>query len=209
MPDRQNPAPAQPTDGLSIASELISARSERGFTQAQLADLSGVSRSAIKAYETGRNMPGSRELRALCVALQCTPNRLLFGTETPAFGTDDVSEFEALLRADPEEAQFARVRLAMLCTLMTGDEYRSVLQLVQSLALARHGIERVKEVVAQADFQTSMIRSMMEEGVVAAKAGKPVDPDAVARGAIKRMQREGHIDPGRAPPDDSPSPVQK
>ncbi|HSV70292.1 MAG TPA: XRE family transcriptional regulator [Methylibium sp.] len=204
MPDRQNPAPTDPTEGLSIASELISARNERGFTQAQLAELSGVSRSAIKAYETGRNMPGSRELRALCVALQCTPNRLLFGTEAPTFGSDDAAKFEALLRSDPEEAQLARARLAGLSSLLTGDEYRSVLHLVHSLAVARHGVDRVKDVIASADFVAAMFGSMLEQGAVAERTGAPVDPQAVVQGAAKRMQREGH---GSA--DDDPPSVQK
>ena len=70
---------------LSIANELINARTALGFTQVQLAEVSGVSRSAIKGYESGRNMPGSRELRALCVALAVTPNQLLFGVEEVTF----------------------------------------------------------------------------------------------------------------------------
>src|SRR4051812_31321179 len=90
-------APAQ--DAMSIASELIRARDERGITQAHLAELSGVSRSAIKGYESGRNMPGARELKALCQALAVSPNRLLFGAEDVTFGQerDDPAKLDRLL----------------------------------------------------------------------------------------------------------------
>src|SRR5690606_4832477 len=67
----------------AFASELIKARTELGLTQSKLAEQSGLSVSAIKAYESGRNLPGARELRELCQALQVSPNKLLFGTEAP------------------------------------------------------------------------------------------------------------------------------
>ncbi|WP_421880803.1 helix-turn-helix transcriptional regulator [Methylibium sp.] len=180
------------TESLSIANELISARTERGISQAQLAELSGVSRSAIKAYETGRNMPGSRELRAICVALKTTPNRLLFGTEAPDFHEGPAGKIEALLRSDPEESAAQRARLAMLATLLTHDEYRSVLQLVQSLALARHGAERVEKAILNADLQAGIARQFLEQSAAAAKAGQPVDPEAFAKGLEEHMKRQGH-----------------
>lgn len=185
-------SPDQPNENLSIANELIKARTERGFSQAQLAESSGISRSAIKAYETGRNMPGSRELRALCIALKATPNKLLFGTEAPAFEDSDAAAVEAMLRSDPEETMVRRVRLALLAALITGDEYRSILQLVQSLAVARHGAERVKQTILAADFMAGISRSMLEHSTEAIRTGQPVDPASVVGKAEQFMLRQGH-----------------
>lgn len=142
----QDTTPQDPgTENMSIASELIAARTAQGMTQGVLADVSGVSRSAIKAYESGRNMPGSRELKALCATLKVTPNKLLFGTEDLTFsgpkGTS-AERMEELLRAHPEEPRILRAKLAALAPLLTHDETQSLLVLVRGLVLARHGKDK-------------------------------------------------------------------
>jgi transcriptional regulator with XRE-family HTH domain len=135
--------------GAAMASALVKARNERGFTQAQLADLSGVSRSAIKGYETGRTMPGARELKALCATLQVSPTVLLYGSEQ-AFanrlsgeqGTETV-EFQLQLR----------YQLQGMAKLLADDEVASLLKLARAIVVARLGVQAADEqmrIVAEA-----------------------------------------------------------
>ena len=184
--------PSAPQDSPSIANELISARTERGFSQAHLAEISGVSRSAIKAYESGRNMPGSRELRALCLALKVTPNRLLFGTEAPTFEEGGAARLEAFIRTDPEGRVVLRMRLAFLAELLTGDEAAALHLLVQSIATARHGPEKVRQALFGADMLAGMGRVAMNKSVESAKEGVGVDPQAFAADLEAFMTRQGH-----------------
>jgi transcriptional regulator with XRE-family HTH domain len=129
-------APEEPADG--IASALIKARNELGLTQAQLSELSGISRSAIKAYETGRNMPGSRELKALCRVLKVSPTVLLYGSE---------DSFTAQLGSDAPAEEYdhtrARWQLLALARMLAADEVAALLKLMRSIAVARHGVEKV------------------------------------------------------------------
>lgn len=175
-----------------MASELINARTERGFSQAHLAEVSGVSRSAIKGYESGRNMPGARELRALCQALHVTPNRLLFGTEAPSFAGDDASRVEAMLRSDPEDKAVPRARLAAIGDLLTSEETSSLLLLAQAIATARHGAERVRQTLLGADFMAGIARTMMESTAEAARTGSKIDPEGSAQKLDAFLRRQGN-----------------
>lgn len=190
-------APAGPD--LSVASELIRARAERGFSQAQLSDLSGISRSTVKAYETGRNMPGSRELRALCVALNVTPNRLLFGNEAPVLAPSESAKIDAALRSDPEEKAASRMRLAMVATMLAEDEFQAVQLLTRSLAVARHGAERVEQALLASDFMTGTSRAMLALSAKASVDGKKVDPAAFVSELEQSLQRLGNRPKGVPP----------
>ena len=173
---------------MSLASELIKARTDRGFSQAHLAEASGISRSAIKAYEAGRNMPGSRELKALCSVLHVTPNQLLFGTEAPTFGESGPTVADALLKADPEWKMLARTRLSALADLLTADECAALLQLSQGIATARHGAEKVRQAFLSADFMAGYTRIVLES----AKAGERPNPDSLAKELDAFLERQGH-----------------
>lgn len=165
------------------------------MTQAQLSELSGISRSAIKGYETGRNMPGSRELKELCRVLKVTPTVLLFGSEHP-FESDVVSAKEVaglrLLLSDPEDAKKARARLTMLSDLLSTDEVSSLLNLVQALALARHGLEVVEQRILGADALAGMGVGLIKQVAKAAKGEEAFDPDEVAADLEEFMDRQGH-----------------
>lgn len=54
-------------------------RKEKGLTQAQLAELMGVSDRAVSKWETGRSMPDSSIMLELCDALGINVNELLTG----------------------------------------------------------------------------------------------------------------------------------
>jgi transcriptional regulator with XRE-family HTH domain len=194
-------SPPPPSDdsleAAGIANALIKARSALGLTQVQLSDLSGISRSAIKAYETGRNMPGSRELKALCKALRLSPNVLLFGTDQPfadkALGGEDGPALRLIL-TDPEDAKRARLRLLVLAELLSGDELASLLNIINALAIARHGADVVERRAQSADLLAAMgvafqndIRRVAE-GAAAPDAAKMVADveDSMARGGHRK-----------------------
>lgn len=134
------PADIEAQEALGVASALIKARADRGLTQADLAEQSGVSRSAIKGYETGRNMPGSRELRALCTVLRVSPSMLLFGSEQP-FGESHGWPWGQPI---PDIIKANKMALALLADLLAPDELQSLVSLMHSLATGRHGAIAIK-----------------------------------------------------------------
>ena len=56
-------------DKLILKNNLKAARSEKGFSQQQLAEMVGVSRNTISSIETGQFNPTAKLALILCVAL--------------------------------------------------------------------------------------------------------------------------------------------
>lgn len=56
-------------DKLILKNNLRDARSEKGMSQQQLADLVGVSRNTISSIETGQFSPTAKLALILCIAL--------------------------------------------------------------------------------------------------------------------------------------------
>ncbi len=56
-------------DKLVLRNKLKDARSEKGMSQQQLADLVGVSRNTISSIETGQFSPTAKLALVLCIAL--------------------------------------------------------------------------------------------------------------------------------------------
>ena len=54
---------------LILKNRLKEARTEKGFSQQQLADLVGVSRNTISSIETGQFNPTAKLALILCIAL--------------------------------------------------------------------------------------------------------------------------------------------
>jgi putative transcriptional regulator len=54
---------------LVLKNRLKEARTEKGFSQQQLADLVGVSRNTISSIETGQFNPTAKLALILCIAL--------------------------------------------------------------------------------------------------------------------------------------------
>lgn len=182
---------------ISFASELIKARNDLGLTQSQLSGKSGLSLSAIKAYESGRNMPGARELRELCNALQVSPNKLLFGKELPF---EPRTVMDQLTYGEPEKEAVARVRAMMLFCLLASDEREAIFTLARSLAVARHGVDEVKNAMLGADLMAGMTREMIQAGSDAVHTGTPMDMDSFGPNLEAFMDRQGHNpDPKRLP----------
>ena len=56
-------------ESLILKNRLKEARAERGFSQAQLAELVGESRNTISSIETGQFNPTAKLALVLCIAL--------------------------------------------------------------------------------------------------------------------------------------------
>ena len=56
-------------DALSLKNRLKEARAEKKLSQAQLAELVGVSRNTISSIETGQFNPTAKLALVLCIAL--------------------------------------------------------------------------------------------------------------------------------------------
>lgn len=134
-------------------------------------------------------MPGARELRNLCQAVQVSPNKLLFGKELPF---ESRSVMNALTDTESENDMVARMRATMLLYMLAADEREALLTLAKSLAIARHGEEAVRQQVLGADFFTGMMREMMEQTREAVVTGQPVDTAAFAPNLEKFLERQGH-----------------
>ena len=56
-------------EDLRLKNNLKKARTERGYSQQELADLVGVSRNTISSIETGQFNPTAKLALVLCIAL--------------------------------------------------------------------------------------------------------------------------------------------
>lgn len=136
-------------------------------------------------------MPGTRELRELCSALQTSPNKLLFGTETPFFEHNGA---DVLLDSEPESEHVARARATLLLGFLSTDERNAVQTLLKSLAIARHGEAKVKEVLQAADAVVGISRGILQSAKDA--EGRPLSPEKISRLGEDFegfMERQGHI----------------
>ena len=65
-------------DKLTLKNNLKAARSEKGLSQQQLADLVGVSRNTISSIEVGQFNPTAKLALILCIALDKTFEELFY-----------------------------------------------------------------------------------------------------------------------------------
>ena len=65
-------------DKLILKNSLKAARSEKGFSQQQLAEMVGVSRNTISSIETGQFNPTAKLALILCIALDKKFEELFF-----------------------------------------------------------------------------------------------------------------------------------
>ena len=65
-------------DSLVLKNRLKEARSARGLSQAQLAQMVGVSRNTISSLETGQFQPTTKLALILCIALDMKFEELFY-----------------------------------------------------------------------------------------------------------------------------------
>lgn len=121
-----------------IGSRLAHARERLGLTQTKLAERTkrsdpegrGVPRTVLIGYESGKFLPGARELRVLCHALDLDIAWLLYGVEDTT--TEDVEREAAvrLLRYPGIDLQF---ELAMSIARLKKHEQEAIATLVHGI----------------------------------------------------------------------------
>ena len=66
-------------DQKKIGKFIATCRKERGFTQAALAEMFGITDRAVSKWETGKSMPDASIMLELCEVLEISVNELLSG----------------------------------------------------------------------------------------------------------------------------------
>ncbi|WP_130838572.1 helix-turn-helix domain-containing protein [Lachnoclostridium sp. Marseille-P6806] len=91
-------------DQIKIGKFIASCRKKQGMTQAVLAEKLGISDRAISKWETGKSMPDSGIMLALCKLLKINVNELLSGERIMAESYDKRAEENLLaMRREVEE----------------------------------------------------------------------------------------------------------
>ena len=67
-----------------FSARLAALRRQKGLSQEQLAERIGVSRQAVSKWESAQCLPETETLAALCAALECSADTLLFGAAPAA-----------------------------------------------------------------------------------------------------------------------------
>ena len=99
-------------DQIKIGKFIASCRKEQGMTQAVLAEAMGVSSQAVSKWETGKAMPDSGSMLALCGLLHISVNELLSGERIMAESYDQRAEEMLLaMRREMEEKDRQLLRL--------------------------------------------------------------------------------------------------
>lgn len=115
LPDGSTSKPGMKTPSTSAATdvdqtdalpaELKNAREAKGLSFSDVHRVTGISRTTLHDYESGRSKPGAREIVKLCDALEISPNRLLLGSETTYVGTGGVLlSIVGMARKEPGKA---------------------------------------------------------------------------------------------------------
>lgn len=139
--------------------ELVRARKAAGWTQNELHQRTGISRDAIKGYESGRNMPGSRELRVLCQALGVSANKVLWGSETFQVAAGPVKGM-----FDPAKQQASdSIKMLILMGLLTKEERDAIMTLIEPIVVGRKGgRDEIKKAFAAVDVIGNEVQADVE-----------------------------------------------
>lgn len=166
-----------------LASTLVRARSALGITQNELHKRTGISREAIKGYESGRNKPGARELKLLCEALHVSPNMLLFGTESPFESNGELYDLMY------SSGQLDMVKLIALYGLLTAKEKSSVSFIIESILLGRHSYEELKKKLDALEAMSAMMNALVTGAQEAENSKTPLDVDGMAEKLDKFLDK--------------------
>jgi transcriptional regulator with XRE-family HTH domain len=96
---------ARPANPATVGSRIRDVRSERGWTQQDLADSVGVSRSAVAQWETDRAGQVRDNLSRIAETLGVSPEYLLMGREPQGNTGDEAALLRLYREAVPEDRQ--------------------------------------------------------------------------------------------------------
>ncbi len=180
---------------LEIGKEIHRALAVKSMTVTKLHQETGISRTVLQGYLKGRYKPGARELRLLSQALDCSPNRLLFGRESireRGYLDELVGDADTVMNA---------AKIAVICSVLTLEEQRAALTLLALMAEHRTG-GRVK--LAEALKATDQMQAVLEASgpALAGRLDRLVTPAEVAAIEAASTGNPGH---SGAPPKRRPT----
>lgn len=148
-------ATEKPADSLALAigNEIGRALEVKKMTVTKLHQETGISRTVLQGYLKGRYKPGARELKLLSQALDCSPNRLLFGRE-------DIRESGYLdeLVGNAEKTLNAS-QLAIIFAVLTREEQHAAMTLLALMAERHVG---GRDNLAQALKAAGLVMAVLE-----------------------------------------------
>lgn len=103
-------------DVVKIGKIIASCRKEKGFTQAKLAEMLGVTDGAVSKWENGKSMPDSSIMLPLCEILSISVNELLKGEKLAMENEEKVSEELIISLKEMEEKKARQLLFLEKCT---------------------------------------------------------------------------------------------
>jgi transcriptional regulator with XRE-family HTH domain len=94
----------QKLDAHAIGRRIANARKAKGLTGEKLADVIGITKSAVSQWETGQTFPDFKGLVGLCVELQVSADFIIWGDTTRALSATERKLVE-LFRAERPNPQ--------------------------------------------------------------------------------------------------------
>lgn len=175
-----------------IKDRLRECRDAKEMTQTDLHKRTGLSRTVLAGYESGRHKPGARELRLICDALEVSPSYLIYGTEEPFAKKTGLA---ALFGMKSNAAVSASMMLIIpgALALLQETEREAIGTLIAALIRSRDA-----KALAAFDEMLSVLGEQMGKGTqeeLTALALKANDPEFVksAQNRItKKLRDEGH-----------------
>ena len=143
---------------------------KRRMTSAELHRKTGISKSSLTRYEKGDRLPGASELRALCDALEVSPEYLLYGDEARSFGPVSTSLYDLPIKSD----RHFDLILGILFQFLSRPDRTALLQLLLSSVMARIGeadfdelIGTVTNIMEDIDTELEHVIDPIAERIVA------------------------------------------
>lgn len=96
---------------MGFPQHLVALRKARGYTQASLAEVSGIHVQQIKRYELGNAQPSIDALIKLAKTLNVATDELLFEAAERGPSDDLRLQFEAIARMSEEERRIVKALL--------------------------------------------------------------------------------------------------
>ena len=124
-------APIVQVDGM--AQRLRAARMKASLSISDLHKKTGISRTAIHGYESGKTKPGAKEIIQLSEVFGETPNWLLCGTEEPLKKRTGLSSLASMKEAPHVVLGLLMVLAPTVFAILNEDELASILTLIDSM----------------------------------------------------------------------------
>ncbi|MBT0962056.1 helix-turn-helix domain-containing protein [Denitromonas iodatirespirans] len=181
--------PQSPMDGLAV--RIRQCRERKGFSLADLHKATGLSRTALHDYESGRTKPGARELLVICEHLEVTPNWLLCGTEEPMKRREGLRSL-VRLRNSPMLAMGGMLLFPAILAVIDEDEFEALLTLIASMLEAKDP-STYRHISVAAEFLAETVGEGSPEDLakLAEKAKDPRFMQELQEKIRERIERAG------------------